>query len=572
MGGYLTLKKSGHDSLSGLCPFHTEKSPSFSVSPAKGVYYCFGCGAGGDAVKFLQQIENLTFVEAVERLAQDTGIQLHYEGVSAAEKRAASRRAALNKANEEASELFHQALLTSPEAEAARAYLAERGIDAGAIETFGIGYAPRAADYLQRAFARNVSSDLLAEAGLVTRDGEGRMRDRFRGRITFPIRDLSGRSVGFGARVMPGADAKMAKYLNTAETPVYRKGELLYNLDRAKGSITRSGEVFVVEGYTDVIALASAGVDTAVATCGTALSEVHLRLLSRFARRAVLTFDGDEAGARAAERAYAHHEEVPIQLSVLIVPDGLDPADFVRARGADAFRDLAASARPLVEYMIRRVIGRADLSTVEGRTRAVDEALPVAEGLKDPVRRQEYGHLIAELAGVDESSVLLKLAPQGPQRTRRQPPREGRASVEERVEREMLKLLARDADTYRDYIGKVGEESFQGDGNRALLAALVACGGDLRTLPEADEGMATVLMQLAVEPLEGDASVEYTNGVFTRLQGFALQRRSDDLRRHLQTLNPTSDPDYDRLFQELIALDGELRRLREATGVTEGHP
>ena len=537
------------------------------------MYYCFGCGAGGDAVKFLQQIENLTFVEAVERLARDVGIQLHYEGVSAAEKRAASRRTALHKANEEASALFADALRTSKEAEPARAYLAERGIGPDVIEAFGIGYAPRSADFLQRAFARKVSPDLLAEAGLVTRDGEGRMRDRFRGRITFPIRDLSGRSVGFGARVIPGTDEKLAKYLNTAETPVYRKGELLYNLDRAKGAITRSGEVFVVEGYTDVIALAVAGIDTAVATCGTALSEGHLRLLSRFARRAVLTFDGDEAGARAAERAYAHHEEVPAELTVLIIPDGLDPADLVQQRGADAFRELAAGARPLVEYMIRRVIGRADRSTVEGRSRAVDAAMPIVEGLKDPVRRQEYGHLVAELAGVDDNSVLLKLQPQ-PQRARAAAPRTSeRASVQDRVEREMLKLLARDADTYGGYVERLGEEHFQSEQHRRWLAALVACGGDLRDAAASDDEMGATLTQLALEPLEGgDPTHGYAQGVFSRLQEFALQRRSDELRRHLQALNPTTDPDYDRLFQELIEMDGELRRLREAAAAAEGQP
>jgi DNA primase len=528
------------------------------------VYYCFGCGAGGDAVRFLQQIENLTFVEAVERLASDVGIKLTYEGVSAAEKKAASRRAALHKANEEAAGLFHEALLESKEAEPVRAYLAERGIGSDAIEAFGIGYAPRSADFLQRAFSRRISSDLLAEAGLVTRDGEGRMRDRFRGRLTFPIRDLSGRSVGFGARILPGADPNMAKYVNTAETPIYRKGDLLYNLDRAKGSITRSGQVFVVEGYTDVIALAEAGIDNAVATCGTALSEGHLRLLSRFAQTAVLTFDGDEAGARAAERAFAFHEDVPVQEMVLIVPDGLDPADFVAQRGAEAFRELATGARPLVEYMVRRVIGRADLSNVEGRTRAVEAAFPIVDGLKDPVRRQEYAHLVAELAGVDESSVMLKLKQPPRARAGTAPAREGRAPVQDRVEREMLKLLARDADTFREYSGRVGEDDFQSAGNRRLLAALIACGGDLRAASAQDEKVVKQLSQLALEPMEGDPSPSYAQAVFSRLQELSLQRRSDDLRRELQKLNPTTDAGYDEMFGQLIALDGELRRLREA--------
>ncbi|MCJ7832250.1 MAG: DNA primase, partial [Actinobacteria bacterium] len=390
VSGYLTLKKTGHDSLSGLCPFHSEKSASFSVSPSKQVYYCFGCGAGGDAVRFLQEMESLTFVETIERLAKDVGITLRYEGESAAEKKAAGRRGALHRANEEASHEFQQALFELAEAEEARNYLDSRGIDRAAAERFGMGYAPRQADYLLRKMSKKVSSDLLVEAGLVS-SGEAGMRDRFRGRITFPIRDLSGRYVGFGARILPSADAKgqkQAKYLNTSESPVYRKGELLYNLDAAKSSITRTGEVVIVEGYTDVISLALAGVDNSVATCGTALTESHLRTLSRFAQRAVLTFDADEAGARAAERAFAFHESSAIHPFVLILPDGQDPSDFAQIHGGEAFKTLASGARPLVEFMIRRTVERIDLSTVEGRTAAVDAGFPIIEGLTDPVRKQ----------------------------------------------------------------------------------------------------------------------------------------------------------------------------------------
>ena len=232
-----------------------------------------------------------------------------------------------------------------------------RGIDKATAERFHIGFAPRQADFLLRRLAKSFSSDLLVEAGLVSQ-GESGLRDRFRSRITFPIHDLSGRAVGFGGRVLPSADAKQAKYINTAETPVYRKGELLYNLDVSKGSVTRASEVYVVEGYTDVISLAVAGVENSVATCGTALSESHLRTLSRFAQRAVLTFDADEAGARAAERAFAFHEAVPIRPVVLILPEGQDPSDFARKNGGEAFKTLAAAARPLVDYMLRRTIER----------------------------------------------------------------------------------------------------------------------------------------------------------------------------------------------------------------------
>lgn len=568
VGGYLTLKKSGHDSLSGLCPFHSEKTPSFSISPSKQVYYCFGCGAGGDAVKFLQQIENLTFVEAVERLAKDAGVTLRYEGESPADRKAAGRRQALHKANEQAAALYHESLMTSKEAEEARGYLEERGIGKDTAERFQIGLAPRQADFLLRRMARNFSSDLLVEAGLVSQS-EGGLRDRFRGRITFPIHDLSGRAVGFGARVLPSSDAKQAKYINTAETPVYRKGELLYNLDVAKGSVTRSGEVFVVEGYTDVIALAVAGVENSVATCGTALSELHLRTLSRFAQRAVLTFDADEAGARAAERAFAFHEAVPIQPVVLILPEGQDPADFARKNGGEAFTTLAAAARPLVDYMLRRTVERIDVSNIEGRTRAVDAAFPIVNGLSDPVRRQEYAHLLAELTGVSDDSVMLKLQ-RGPGKTSRRGATPSaapgkRPTPQDQVEREMMKLLVRDAETYGRFAGKLTDEHFQSASNRELLEILREAGGDVQGLVASslDEKLVARLSHLAVEQLDGDASDEYAHGVWVRLQEFALQRKSAEMRRELQKLNPTTDDRYDALFQDLISLDGELRRLRQ---------
>ena len=569
VSGYLTLKKSGHDSFSGLCPFHTEKTPSFSVSPSKGVFYCFGCGAGGDAIKFLREVEHLDFAEAVERLAKEAGVTLRYEGDTPAERRAASRRQALHRANEEAFDLYHRMLLEGHEGEEARSYLASRGIDRETWVGFGIGYAPGYADFLLRRLSKSLSSEILVEAGLAIRDNEGNVRDRFRGRITFPVHDLSGRAVGIGARVLPGARDDGPKYLNSPETPIYRKGEVLYNLNRAKGAVAKSGEVFLVEGYTDVIAMARAGMESVVATCGTALGEGHFRLASRFAQRMVLAFDSDEAGARAAERAYAFLEAFPVQPVVLILPEGLDPADFVRAHGGEALRELAATARPLVEYMIRRTVGRHDLSTVEGQTAAVAAALPVLEGLGDPVRQSEYAHLLAELADVTEGSVVLAL-----ERRMSGKPIElekvvKRASAQEKVEREMLRLLARDRDVFRELAPRLVDEHFQTAGSRKLFATLVGAHGDVGSFVAAsrDDKLVRALSALALEPLDGEPTAEYAQDVWARLQEFMLKRRSAELRQRLQKLNPTTDAGYDDLFQELIATDGELRRLREHGGV-----
>jgi DNA primase len=562
---YLALKRSGHDSMSGLCPFHQEKTASFSVSPSKGVFYCFGCGKGGDAITFLRELEHLSYPEAVERLAQQAGMTLRYEGDSVSARRAAERRTALYRANEEAAKLYVRMLAEGREAEDARAYVKGRGLTPESIDAFGIGYAPGHTDFLLRRLAQDLGPDVLVEAGLATKGEDGVVRDRFRGRLTFPIQDLQGRYLGFGARILP-SDARageQAKYLNTAETSIYRKGEVLYNLHRARQPVVRDGQVFVVEGYTDVIGLAQAGIDNAVATCGTALGEGHFKLLSRFAQRAVLSFDSDEAGARAAERAFAFQEEYPVQAVVMIMPEGLDPAEFVAKHGAEAVRDAARTARPIVEYMVRRTVGRHDLSNVEGQSAAVAAALPILQGLQDPVRRSEYGHLLADLTGVSEDPVRMSLQrrlgghPDQVEKTVR------RVSARDRVEREMLRLLTRDQALFEAYASRLTEDHVRSATGRAALAALRGAGGNVAAVAGADDPkVAAAASALAVEPLEGEPTEEYAAHVFARLQEFVLKAKSDELRIRLQKLNPQIDAGYDELFHELVGVDGELRRIR----------
>ncbi len=567
---YLTLKKAGADRMVGLCPFHQEKTPSFGISPSKQLYYCHGCGAGGDAIRFIRELEHLSYVEAVERLAQQAGVHLRYEGDSPETRRAAARRQARFRANEQAAELYARMLAEGKEADEARAYAAERGITPEAIATFGIGYSPGYADFLLRRLsqARDLSPEILLEAGLATRGDDGTVRDRFRGRLIFPIHDLQGHGIGFGARILPSDPraGEQAKYLNTAETPIYKKHEVLYNLHRARTAIAKSGEVFVVEGYTDVIAFSQAGIEQTVATCGTALGEGHFRQLSRFAARAIMAFDSDEAGARAAERAAEFQERFPsVETVVMIMPDGLDPAEFVAAHGADDVREAATGARPLVEYMVRRTIGRHDLSTVEGQSRAVADAMPIIDSLTDPVRRSEYAHLVADLAGVTESSVVQAVDA----RRRGRPsdvvvesPR--RMSARDKVEREMLKLLVRDRTVYDEYAGQLTDEHFRSATARKALAALREAGGEATVVGGGDdEKLGAMLSSLAVEPLDGDGGPDFAFSVWSRLQEFVLKQQSDALRMQLQKLNPTTDETYEELFARLVAIDGELRRLRQ---------
>jgi DNA primase len=327
--------------------------------------------------------------------------------------------------------------------------------------------------------------------------------------------------------------------------------------------VARSGEVFVVEGYTDVIGLAQAGIENAVATCGTALGEKHFELLSRFATRAVLAFDSDEAGARAAERAFGFQEKYPVQPAVMIMPDGLDPAEFVAKHGAEAVQEAGRSARPLVEYMIRRIVERHDVSNVEGRAAAVAEALPVIQRLQDPVRRSEYGHLLSDLTGVSEASVRTALQrglggrPDQVEKTMR------RASARDRVEREMLRLLTRDTALFERYAPRLTDDHVRTTAGRSVLRALRDSRGDVAAIAGGeDPKLAGTVSALAVEPIEGEPNAGYAERVFARLQEFVLKAKSDELRIRLQKLNPQSDAGYDDLFHELVAVDGELRRIR----------
>jgi DNA primase len=562
---YVGLKKSGR-AFSGLCPFHTEKTPSFTVDPAKQVYYCFGCNAGGNAFHFIMGVESLTFPESVERLAKQAGITLRYEGASPGERSAASRRQALFRANARAAELYHRFLMESREAEDARRYLDSRGISKETAVHFTIGYAPKYPDFLLRRLARELSPEILVEAGLAMKDASGGVRDRFRGRVMFPIDDLAGQSVGFGARLLAGQGPK---YLNSPETPVYRKGELLYNLHRAKAPVTNSSRAYVVEGYTDVIALHQGGVSTAVATCGTAFSEGHLRLLSRFAREAVLAFDSDEAGARAAERAHGFFQDHPVEVRVLVLPEGLDPADLVKERGTASFQQLAERSVPLVEYMLRRSLMGRDLRSPEGQARAVRETLPIVSGIDDPVLRSRYAGVLADLAGAPPSSVLLELERSArPRKEVVERSREVRAPTRE-VEKEALKLLVQYPEIAGDRLPALSDEHFTAERHRKALGLLRGAPGrpsDVLGRLE-DEGLARFLSQLSMEPVKGEVGREYAERVFSRLEEFSLTRRIDTMKKRLERLNPLTDPaSFDSLYEELIALEGERRKVRAEAG------
>ena len=405
---HVTLRSAGVGSMKGLCPFHDERTPSFHIRPALGHYHCFGCGESGDVYSFLMKLDHVTFGEAVERLAARIGYTLTYEDGQAQQD--GSKRLRLLQANREA-ESFFRAQLATPEAGAGQAFLGGRGFDGAAAERFGVGYAPKSWDAVKsHLLGKGFTDQELRDAGLVSVGDRGSSYDRFRGRVVWPIRDTTGQTLGFGARKLFDDD-QGPKYLNTPETAIYHKQRVLYGIDLAKRRIARDQQVVVVEGYTDVMAAQLAGVETAVATCGTAFGVEHIKLLRRILDdesgrgRVTFTFDPDEAGQKAAMKAFEEERRFTAQTFVAVAPAGLDPCDLRLEKGDAAVRELVEHAVPMYEFVIRRHLASHDLDTVEGRVAALRQAAPVVAGIRDPAVRPGYARQLARWLGLDLPTV-----------------------------------------------------------------------------------------------------------------------------------------------------------------------
>ena len=408
VGERVALKSAGVGSLKGLCPFHDERSPSFHVRPQVGYYHCFGCGESGDVYSFLRTMDHLSFTEAVERLAARIGYTLHYEDGAAAPE--TSGRSRLYAAHTAAAE-FYRTQLSSPDAQTARQFLGERGFDAGAAAHFGVGYAPQGWSALRDALrSQGFTDDELLAGGLVSKGQRG-VYDRFRGRLVWPIRDVTGQTIGFGARRLFDDD-QGPKYLNTPETPIYKKASVLYGLDLAKKSISREHRAVVVEGYTDVMACHLAGVTTAIASCGTAFGSDHITVLRRVmgddegsSGEVVFTFDPDAAGQKAALRAFGDEKRFAAQTYVAVAPEGLDPCDLRLNRGDAAVRALVETKSPMFEFVMDQRLSTYDLSTVEGRIGALRAAAPIVADIRDSALRPGYTRVLARKLGLDLGEV-----------------------------------------------------------------------------------------------------------------------------------------------------------------------
>jgi DNA primase len=602
IGEVVTLRSAGAGSLKGLCPFHDERSPSFHVTPARGLYYCFGCGEGGDVVDFLMKHDHLTFTEALEKLAGRAGVTLRYEDGAGPDRGSGPNRTRLAQANKVAAAWFVRQL-DSPEAAAGRAFLAERGFDAEAVAHFGVGFAPRSWDAMLGHLRAAGFSDAETLAAGLASQGQRGTYDRFRGRLVWPIRDASGDVLGFGARKLFDDDDG-PKYLNTPETALYRKSHVLYGIDLARRDIAKLKQVVVVEGYTDVMAAHLAGVTTAVATCGTAFGPDHASLLRRylvdddtFGGEVIFTFDGDAAGQKAALRAFEGDQRFVAQTFIAVSPDDMDPCELRLARGDAAVRELVAGRTPLFAFAIRSALAGFDLGTAEGRVAAVRKAAPLVARIRDAALRPEYSRLLAGWAGVPEPEVRAAVAsaakaaagqraaagrggsqPAGSRQVGQQGPRDvpgpgssgtqasaapvppGRAPRPNPrdpslfVERESLKCALQVPDLVGDWFDSVQQGSIRHPRYEEVRAAIAAAGGPtghaggqdwveavLAACP--DDTVRALVRELAVEPLTtaGDPEERYATSIVARLLSDEAGRRLDDLKRELGQLDQIAE-------------------------------
>ena len=625
VAGYVSLRPGGVDSQQGLCPFHDEKTPSFHVRPSVGRWHCFGCGEGGDVFSFVEKIEHITFVEAVELLARKAGVELHYEGGTDRKGPTGPSRSRLIDAHRVALD-FYQKALHSPQAEAGRSMLEARGFDGDAIAHYSIGYSPDSWDSLLKELrGHGFSEKEIAASGLATQGNRG-LYDRFRGRLMWPIFSITGDPIGFGARKLNDDDSG-PKYLNTPETAIYKKSQVLYGLDLARKAIATERRVVVVEGYTDVMAAQLAGIQCAVATCGTAFGTEHVKIVRRllgdganpaaglmlssgraYGGEVIFTFDGDAAGQKAALRAFQEDQSFAAQTFVAVAKEGMDPCEVRMAYGDEGVREIIAGRRPLFEFAITSTLKDLPLNTAEGRTAGLRAAAPMVASIRDRVLRGEYTRQLADWLGMDETTVRMAVSgaarhPQQPRRTMEQepeqlarhatlPPLAQLRDPAERIEREALEILLQ----LPGYAAKAGmddlpSQTFTLPMHRRVHEAIRAAGGTAcftdrvnelqshgidqpaadrdaagwyveRVAEQADSVVAPIVTQLAVEDLPESRSDRLANYVWSISVTLIKQGITRQIADLRSELQRTSS-DEDR-YGELFARLIELESQRRA--------
>ena len=597
VGDYVQLRRAGADSLKGLCPFHDEKSPSFHVRPNHGHFHCFGCGEGGDVYAFVQKMEHVSFVEAVELLADRIGHAVTYTGGGTSVQRDRGSRSRLVTANAAAQE-FYSAALESDEAAPARKYLTDRNFDAAAARQFGCGFAPAGWDTLTKHMIRKGFEFSELEAAGLSREGRRGPMDRFHRRLLWPIRGASSETVGFGARRIFEDDPITAKYVNTPETVLYKKSAVLFGIDLAKRDIAKGHQAVVVEGYTDVMAMHAAGVTTAVASCGTAFGDEHLSMLRRlmmddkfFRGELIYVFDGDAAGQAAALKAFAGEQNLAGQSFVAVAADGMDPCDLRLASGDGALRDLVARRTPLFEFAIRTTLASYDLDNAEGRVNALRECTPIVAQIKDPTLRDEYARQLAGWVGwADVAQVISRVRGEAGRKpgsrpargTRQDSPAPAASRPDPRdptlwPQREALKAALQYPALAGPVFDALTVESFTHPGYAAVRTAVGAAGGVAAGLTGAQwietvreqAGAAAVeglITELGVETIKVDEDrlPRYIGGVLARLQEVWVGRQVAEIKSRLQRMSPVEQgEEYHAMFGDLVALEAYRRSLLE---------
>ncbi|AVM01122.1 DNA primase [Gordonia iterans] len=604
VGDYVALRRAGADSMKGLCPFHDEKSPSFHVRPNHGHFHCFGCGEGGDVYTFLQKQEHITFVEAVEQLADRIGYRINYEGGGTAIVRDRGTRARLVAANAAAQRYYAEQLRT-PDAQVARDFLTERGFDQAAAETFGCGYAPAGWDTMTKVLLSQGFTFAELEAAGLSKQGRKGPIDRFHRRLLWPIRNLAGDVIGFGARKLFDDD-NLGKYMNTPETMLYKKSQVLFGLDLAKREIAKSHQVVIVEGYTDVMAMHVAGVPTAVASCGTAFGEDHLALIRRlmmddsyFRGEVIYTFDGDEAGKAAALKAFEGEQAIAGQTFVAVAPDGMDPCELRQRSGDAAVRDLIAQRIPMFEFAIKALLAQHDLDTAEGRVAGLRDTVPVVARIRDVALRDEYARQLAGWVGWEDVAQVLSRVRGTAKRGRGGPPsgrgrQPGRMAPPEAAsppptarpmpndpklwpQREALKAAIQYPGISGSVFDSLPTDCFTEPAYALVRQTITNVGGTASGLSGAswvdaisqgvdNPALTPLVTELAVEdlPVDEDKLPRYINSVLARLQEVWVGAQIADLKSKLRRMSPGGDPDgYNALFGDLVALESYRRSLLE---------
>ncbi|GAA4050466.1 DNA primase [Streptomyces shaanxiensis] len=595
---YLQLRNAGGGNLKGLCPFHDEKSPSFQVSPSKGLFHCFGCQEGGDTITFVMKVDHLTFSEAVERLAAQAGITLRYEegGYNPSHQR--GERIRLVEAHKIAADWYAEQLATSPEADTGRIFLAERGFDQAAAVHFGVGYSPQGWDHLTRFLRGKGFTDKELLLSGLSQEGRRGPIDRFRGRLMWPIRDIGGDVVGFGARKLYEAD-NGPKYLNTPDTAIYKKSQVLYGIDLAKKDIAKASRAVVVEGYTDVMACHLAGVTTAIATCGTAFGGDHIKILRRLlmdngSARVIFTFDGDAAGQKAALRAFEDDQKFAAETYIAIAPDGMDPCELRLAKGDEAVSDLVEPRTPLFEFALRQIVVRYDLDTPAGRASALDEAAPIVARIKNSGAQHEVAVQLAGMLGILDTQFVVKRVAQlarwardrggrGPAPANRGPqpydaapaPRASGPALTLRnpvyaTERELLKLALQRPELVSPAFDAYGVDEFTAAPYAAVRQAVLDAGGAEYGMQDAqeylirvreaapDDQVRAMVTELAVEAIMRRAVDEnYAGEQLVTVRRRAVERRIRDIQSQLTRLGAGGDP------AQLAAVQNELWVLQQ---------